>query len=261
MKLDFFKYHGTGNDFIMIDNRELKFPADNVNLISRLCDRRFGIGADGLILLENHDSLDFNMRYFNSDGNEASMCGNGGRCVVEFAASAGLINNSALFMAVDGDHEAERKNGLVKLKMKDISGVRMTEKGFFLDSGSPHLVVFRDELESIDILKEGRKLRYDKYFKPAGVNVNFCRFVNPDTIEIRTYERGVEGETYSCGTGSAAAAVAASVSIKLFGRKEFEIIAKGGRLKVKLDRTTDDHFENIFLEGPAEFVFSGTIEI
>lgn len=255
--MEFYKYQGAGNDFVIIDNRERRFDADNVALVARLCDRRFGIGADGLMLLQDHTNYDFEMRYFNADGREASMCGNGGRCMVAFASRVGIIGDKTTFMAVDGVHEAcVVANNLIDLKMIDVSAIEHGEDYFFLNTGSPHVVRFVNDLEGFDVVGEGRKIRYNERFKDEGTNVNFAEFKG-DLLYVYTYERGVEDETLACGTGITAAALCAGIrSAKERGR--INVKAKGGSLSVSFIKKGED-FENIWLKGPADFVFKGSM--
>lgn len=262
MLIRFYKYHGAGNDFIIIDNREeLIDPAND--LVHRLCDRHFGIGADGLILLENDDTTDFSMRYFNADGNEGTMCGNGGRCIVLFAARLGLIDRETRFTAIDGLHQAEI-NGLetdsavVKLKMGDVENFMQKQNQWIIDTGSPHLVLPVENLDEIDIYAEGKKIRYSELFADEGINVNFVQKSGRE-INIRTYERGVENETLACGTGSVAAAIA-GYSENNSAVSPMVIRARGGVLKVYLQKE-DNKFTDIWLEGPATQVFTGQINI
>jgi diaminopimelate epimerase len=202
MLLDFYKYQGTGNDFVMIDNRSLFFPKEDVALIERLCDRRFGIGADGLILLENDSDTDFRMVYYNSDGNESSMCGNGGRCLVAFAKQLNVIDNATTFIATDGLHHATvAEDGLVSLQMIDVNELKITPEFSFLNTGSPHHVQIVDDLEHYNVKENGAAIRYSDLYGKAGSNVNFVSQINEDTFAVRTYERGVEDETLACGTG------------------------------------------------------------
>ncbi|MCF8370634.1 MAG: diaminopimelate epimerase [Bacteroidales bacterium] len=263
MKIEFYKYQGTGNDFIILDNRENKWQLLK-NQIAKLCDRRFGIGADGLMLLEKHPQLDFEMRYFNADGGEASMCGNGGRCMVSFAHQLGACAEIAKFMAVDGIHEAiVKKDGIVELKMLDVQDVAQIWNGYFTDTGSPHFVNFVDGIENYDVFSKGKEIRYHKHFAPDGCNANFVEEINPSTIQVRTYERGVENETLSCGTGVVASALATFTKNKL-DIDEYAIITSGGNLTVRFMPILTGNFyafKNIWLCGPAEFVFSGTIKI
>ncbi|MGB3773882.1 MAG: diaminopimelate epimerase, partial [Leeuwenhoekiella sp.] len=206
MPFTFFKYQGTGNDFIMIDNRSKVFFKNDTKLVQKLCNRKYGIGADGLILLEDHETLDFKMIYFNADGT-SSMCGNGGRCVVAFAHQLGIIKNKANFEAIDGEHEAFIKNDKVHLKMNNVPNVKQEEEYLFVDTGSPHHITLRENLEHIDVKKEGSEIRYSNLYGSAGSNVNFVSQQN-DRFAVRTYERGVEDETLSCGTGVTAVALA-----------------------------------------------------
>jgi diaminopimelate epimerase len=255
----FYKYHGTGNDFIMVDNRTHIFPKNNTKLVKKLCDRRFGIGADGLILLENEPGADFRMVYYNSDGNESTMCGNGGRCIVAFAKFLGLIENEADFIAVDGPHRAIIDDkGLVSLQMKDVNAVTVYEDYVFLDTGSPHHVELVDDLASFDVKKVGAAIRYSGMYGDKGSNVNFVNQTDTDNFSVRTYERGVEDETLSCGTGVTAVAIA----MKVLGKTESEIVklnTPGGQLEVSF-LIDGNQFKEIFLTGPATFVFKGTIQ-
>lgn len=260
MEINFYKYHGTGNDFILIDNRMRQFIPSQPG-IARLCKRHTGIGADGMILLERSQRADFSMRYFNADGREATLCGNGGRCITAFAASLGLIENKTVFAAVDGLHYAELTESpggeqLVRLKMNDAGNIRETMGGKWIDTGSPHLVIFSDNLAEADVFTEGRMIRYNKVFSPDGVNVNFVE-IQAEDIFVRTYERGVENETLSCGTGVVASALALA-----YDRKNMEspvsIKTKGGLLKVWFEKEKEA-FKNIWLEGPVAFVYKGKI--
>lgn len=259
MKLSFFKYQGTGNDFIMIDNRDHKLSKNNTKLIRQLCDRKFGIGADGLICLENADEsgFDFKMVYFNADGNESSMCGNGGRCLVAFAKFLGIIKNSARFLAVDGPHEAVIKEGIISLKMQNVDTVSENEGFLFLNTGSPHHVVFRKGIATMDVKKEGADIRYSDNYKKDGTNVNFVEPVAENEFSVRTYERGVEDETLSCGTGVTAVAIAAYQSGKT-SSKSIDLLVQGGKLNVKFEEK-DGKYSKVWLSGPAEFVFKGEI--
>jgi len=259
MHIEFYKYQGTGNDFVMIDNRTNFFPKDNVKLIEHLCDRRFGIGADGLILLENDTETDFRMVYYNSDGNQSSMCGNGGRCLVAFAKDLQLIENQTVFIATDGLHHATiSEEGIVSLQMKSVDTVKTTSEYVFLDTGSPHHVEMVSDLEHFNVKDTGEKIRYSDLYGKAGSNVNFVEQISENTFAIRTYERGVEDETLSCGTGATAAAIAMN-SIGKTNSNTIKIKVQGGELKVSFDRT-HDKFTNVFLIGPAEFVFKGMIQ-
>ena len=259
MTIEFYKYHGTGNDFILINDLSHVFTDDNVELIRHLCERRFGIGADGLILLRKHTDLDFRMVYFNSDGKEGTMCGNGGRCAVAFAFRMGLCGESATFMAVDGTHIAKViDRDRIQLKMQSVKSIRIRSDHYELDTGSPHYVSFVDKVEEVDVYKEGRKIRMSNAFRADGINVNFVEY-GQDRLFVRTYERGVENETWSCGTGVVASALCASLR-GASKQSEYKVRTRGGDLTVSFRKEDDNNFRNIILDGPAEFVFQGSIE-
>jgi diaminopimelate epimerase len=258
--MEFYKYQGTGNDFIIIDNRNLFFKRDDSALVARLCDRRFGIGADGLMLLQNSTGYDFEMVYYNSDGRESSMCGNGGRCIVEFAKTLHLVKDKAFFLAIDGEHEAQVKQGYISLKMNNVSKVEMNGGSSFLNTGSPHYVTFINDVKSFDVYNEGRKIRNSERFKAEGTNVNFVE-KHYNELFVRTYERGVEAETYSCGTGVTAAALVASLKNVATADNYCDIKTLGGSLKVTFNKHPDNSFTDVWLEGPATFVFKGEIKI
>jgi diaminopimelate epimerase len=261
MQIKFYKYQGTGNDFVMIDNRTNFFPKENVSLIAHLCDRRFGIGGDGLILLENDYDTDFKMVYYNSDGNQSSMCGNGGRCLVAFAKKLNVIeNNNCSFIATDGLHHATIDDqGLVSLQMINVDTVKIAEDYVFLNTGSPHHVQLVEDLENYNIKENGAAIRYGELYGNLGSNVNFVKQINDDTFSLRTYERGVEDETLSCGTGATAAAIAMNVTGKT-NATSIHLNVEGGKLEVSFDKN-EGQFTNVFLKGPAEFVFKGEIKI
>lgn len=252
--LTFHKYQGTGNDFVLLDNRNLRFPKENVDLIRKMCDRRFGIGADGLILLENDNMSDFRMVYFNSDGNESSMCGNGGRCIVAFAKELGLIQCETVFEAVDGTHKAKIYGNTIELAMKDVSDVEKVRNHFFLDTGSPHHVQEVSQLDDLQVKKEGAKIRYGRYGQ-KGSNINFVQQLSNDTFKVRTYERGVEDETLSCGTGVTAVALA-MFHVGRTPSNSIAIQTKGGDLKVEF-LNAEESYSHIRLIGPAAKVFEG----
>jgi diaminopimelate epimerase len=258
VQIHFYKYQGTGNDFIIIDNRTNVFDRSDNALVAKLCDRRFGIGADGLMLLQAKTGYDFEMVYYNSDGNESSMCGNGGRCIVEFARTLGLVKEKAFFIATDGEHHANVLPGFISLKMKDISKIELNADFAYLNTGSPHYVQFVTNVEVFPVFEEGKKVRYNERFKKEGTNVNFIEKCE-NALFVRTYERGVEGETYSCGTGVTAAAIVAAIKGVSTAENECEIKTLGGNLKVKFNRTANNEFNNVWLEGPATFVFEGNI--
>ncbi len=259
----FSKYQGTGNDFILIDDRNNTFPTNNQSLVAHLCHRRFGIGADGLILLQNHPDYDFRMVYFNADGAEGSMCGNGGRCIVKFAHDLGIFKTNTRFLAVDGEHLAEVEGDEVRLKMSDVSGrsdVSVdTQTYAFMNTGSPHVVQFLDGLAQYDVVGQGRQLRYNAAFSPGGTNVNFTELVDGNGLFVRTYERGVEDETYSCGTGVTAAALVAHQQQRL--TSPVAIRTLGGNLRVAFAAQPEGSFTDIYLIGPAQRVFTGNITL
>ncbi|GAB3720451.1 diaminopimelate epimerase [Spirosoma lituiforme] len=257
--MEFFKYQGTGNDFILIDDRSKTFPAANQALIEQLCHRRFGIGADGLILLQNDPDYDFRMVYFNADGAEGSMCGNGGRCIVRFAHDLGMFEQETQFIAVDGEHTAVVDDENISLKMSPVSGSEDRNGLTFLNTGSPHVVLFVDDLESLDVVAEGRAIRYSDQFKPRGTNVNFAQVMADNTVFVRTYERGVEDETYSCGTGVTAVALVAHQQLALTSPVGIKTI--GGNLRVSFKQLADGQFDAINLIGPAKRVFAGRITV
>lgn len=260
MQIEFYKYQGTGNDFVMIDNRSNFFPKDNIQLIARLCDRRFGIGGDGLILLENDTETDFKMVYYNSDGNQSSMCGNGGRCLVAFAKKLNVIQDNTTFIATDGVHHASvAENGIVSLQMIDVADIKITPDYVFMNTGSPHHIQLVDDLEHYNVKENGASIRYGELYGKQGSNINFVKKIDETTFSLRTYERGVEDETLACGTGATAVAIAMNV-LGETKANSIDLNVEGGKLVVSFDKK-DGHFTNVFLKGPAEFVFKGTIEI
>ena len=241
----------------MIDNRDLHFP-NGISLIERICDRRFGIGADGLILIQNHNSLDFQMIYFNADGSQ-SLCGNGSRCAVNFARQLGIIENETRFKTIAGTYEAfVDESEIVHLKMTDIEPPVSKGQDYFLNNGSPHHITFTQKNDLIDVYSEGKKVRESDAYAPQGTNVNFVEILDESTIHVRTYERGVENETLSCGTGVTASSLAAALN----GVKSpVSVQTKGGNLSVKFDRSENDKFVDIWLSGPAKRVYDGEIEL
>lgn len=258
MQIHFSKYHGAGNDFILIDNRNKSIELDTKQ-IAFLCHRNFGIGSDGLMLLENHAEHDFYMRYFNPDGSEGMMCGNGGRCIIRFAQDLGIISNKTTFLAPDGVHEAEILGENISLKMNDVNKTEIIENNYFINTGAPHYIKFEDDLSQSNVYSEGKEIRYSPIFiARGGTNVNFVS-LNSEGIAVRTYERGVENETLACGTGIVASAIAAFLTNKTTA-KEINVKALGGKLKVRFEHKNNS-FTNIYLIGPAEKVFSGTIEL
>jgi len=259
MTVKFYKYQGTGNDFIMIDNRSYGLGKER-EFIERLCHQKFGIGADGLIYLQERTGYDFEMVYFNSDGNESSMCGNGGRCLIQFARYIGVITTHCKFMASDGEHEGQILiDGTVSLKMKDVDALENYNSDYLLNTGSPHYVQFVNGVTNLNVVENARRIRYSDKFAAEGINVNFVERKSERELFVRTYERGVEGETLSCGTGVVASALAFAFKNGIV-IKQVNIETLGGKLKVNFE-PSGNGFRNIFLVGPAEKVFEGTLEI
>lgn len=263
MKVHFYKFQGTGNDFIMIDQRVERYIHDTDHkIIAKLCDRRFGIGADGLIFLENADGVDFKMVYFNADGHEGSMCGNGGRCIISFAHLLGIFDKETKFSAIDGLHYGLlNDDSTVSLQMKDVLEIKKTDShSFELNTGSPHYVCFLNEIPT-DIKTQGMKIRYNDEYKTDGINVNFTKILETDSLQVATYERGVEDETYSCGTGVTAAAISYCHQFNQKGSNEIKVQTKGGLLKVRLFTENNNVFSDIWLTGPAELVYEGSFSL
>ena len=258
MKLKFSKYQGAGNDFVMIDDRQQTFPI-STKLINRLCDRHFGVGADGLILLQNDTESDFKMVYFNSDGNESTMCGNGGRCIIRFANDLDVASENMTFTAIDGLHHGIVDNNVIRLQMIDVDEVEDHDHYLFMNTGSPHHVEFVNKVEDVDVYNRGKEIRNGSPYFEKGSNVNFVEVTPDNNLKIRTYERGVENETLACGTGITAAAISAYVK-NLVDKKSIEIKALGGDLSVNFEEN-NHKFVNVWLNGPAVKVFDGEIEI
>ncbi len=260
MTIDFYKYQGTGNDFVIADNRSGRYNGLTIAQIRKICDRHFGVGADGLMLLNNLTGYDFEMKYYNADGKESTMCGNGGRCLVKFAHFCGMHKTSYHFLAVDGAHEAEiDTTGTVRLKMRDVNEVHQHGSHAMLNTGSPHFVKFAKDIMNVDVVQTGRDIRYSKEFAGEGINVNFVESTGQDSIYVRTYERGVEDETLSCGTGVTAAALLSAHNDLGFNR--VEVTTPGGKLSVEYEKHGEQHFSNIWLCGPAVQVFNGHIDL
>jgi diaminopimelate epimerase len=258
MPVNFFKYQATGNDFVIIDNLTNFFNKNDTKLIARLCDRRFGIGADGLILLEFSSDFDFKMIYFNADGRESSMCGNGGRCIVAFARRLGIIKDTTIFTAIDGLHEAKIEASQISLKMQDVKSIENKAGGIILDTGSPHYVSMCKDLDNLNVQIEGSKIRNTSPFLEDGINVNFVDPIDSENFAIRTYERGVEGETLSCGTGATAVAIAMHASQKT-NSNCITLQTQGGDLEVQF-RSKDASYVDVWLRGSVRYVYEGTFE-
>lgn len=254
----FNKYQGAGNDFVIIDNRNNDFNPRNRKMIEKLCNRRFGVGADGLILIEKDSEHDFRMVYFNSDGNESTMCGNGGRCAADFAIRAGIAGKKLSFRAVDGIHEAVSSGNLIRLRMNDVNETKLIKGNYFINTGSPHYVLFTRDLSNFDVFKNGRDIRNYDDFMPGGTNVDFVE-TGKDGIFVRTYERGVEDETLSCGTGVTASAIV-SVMAGHFDTNHINVSTRGGNLSVDFNIKEEGKITDIWLSGPATFVFEGKID-
>ncbi len=264
--MKFYKYEGTGNDFVMIDDRDLKFPIEDVALVAKLCDRRFGVGADGLILLQERAGMPY-MKYYNSDGQESSMCGNGGRCFGRFMHELGIIGEEAVFEAIDGLHEVkiDLSTQQVALKMIDVTQISYLEEGVYeLNTGSPHYVQFKSEnVKELPIVDLAKAIRYNPNYRESGINVNFANLLGLKDISIRTYERGVEDETLSCGTGATAVALAAAKFVGLpIGNHSVTIKVMGGELTIRFNYMSEpSHFSDIWLVGPANQVFKGELDL
>jgi diaminopimelate epimerase len=258
MIIVFNKYQGTGNDFIIIDNRQEVINPTNSALIERLCDRRFGVGADGLILICESNQYDFEMKYFNSDGFEGSMCGNGGRCSSSFAIKEKIAGDKLIFKAADGVHNAEYEHGILRLQMNNVEETGMVKGNYFINTGSPHCVIFRKDIDSIDVNREGKSVRWSDDYAPGGTNVNFVENTG-DGIYVRTFERGVEEETLSCGTGVTASAIASVLSGQI-DTNPVKVRTRGGELTVSF-KAEGQTIKDIWLSGPATFVFEGMIEV
>ena len=254
MNLNFYKYQGTGNDFVMIDNRTKNFPKENIKIISHLADRHFGIGADGIILIENDEQFDFKMIYFNADGSE-TFCGNGGRCAVAFAKYLKIIDTETTFIAFDGEHFAAIKNGIISLKMIDVHEIKVSEKSVFAYTGTQHHIELVEDLNEYPVFEKGREIRNS--YKEPGSNVNFVQQIDESTFRVRTYEKGVEDETLACGTGVTAVAIAMHKTNKT-NSNLISLPVEGGFLEVSFT-AENGVYKNVYLKGPAEFVFNGSI--
>ena len=261
MKIRFYKYQGAGNDFILVDNRQNAVNHHDPTLIARLCDRRFGIGGDGMMFLQDKQRYDFEMVYYNADGQPSSMCGNGGRCIVAFAKYLGVIDNETDFLAVDGPHHAKisESGDWVSLQMIDVNEITKDGEAYVLNTGSPHYIKLVNDLKAKDVYHDGYAIRNNDTYKANGINVNFVEPVNGGYF-VRTFERGVEDETYACGTGVTAVALAMAKHNNETGNLNTPIKVLGGNLNIRFE-SDGNHFSHIFLEGPAVQVFSGEMEI
>ncbi len=273
MILPFYKYHGSGNDFVIIDNRRRKFKFEGFlkqAVIAGICHRQYGIGADGMIILQPERNADFRMEYYNADGKEGSLCGNGSRSIVAFAHQTGIIKETkTTFKAVDGLHKAvitdiSKNKYEVSVQLNDVAAPKTLNPGeFFIDTGSPHLIIFNEHLWKIDVIEAGREIRNSPPWKVDGINVNFVKILDKQTIAVRTYERGVERETLSCGTGATAAAISAWMYNNNKSITHYRINTNGGGLDVSFDAPTETKraFTNVWLHGPAQLVFEGSIKL
>jgi diaminopimelate epimerase len=261
MEIHFFKYQGAGNDFIMVDNRNHNIDHHHPKMIAKLCDRRFGIGGDGIMFLELADGYDFKMVYYNLDGQPSSMCGNGGRCIVAFAKQLGIIHDKTTFLAVDGPHYAEisAEKDWVSLQMIDVKSINKDGEDYVINTGSPHYIKFDVDVANKNVFAEGKAIRNNSTYKSEGINVNFVED-KKDYLLVRTFERGVEDETFACGTGVTAVALANAIAKNIKGKNETAIKVLGGNLNIKYNYDGET-FTDIFLEGPAKFVFEGRMEI
>lgn len=258
MKFSFVKYQGTGNDFVILDNRDKDFPKDNFSLVSKICDRRFGIGADGLILIEDAEGYNFRMVYFNADGKEGSMCGNGGRCAVAFSYIHNIAPIAGVFVAVDGEHAYEVGLDTVKIRLIDVEDISCDGNTYVLNTGSPHYVYYVENTDTVDLVKDARKIRYNDTYKEKGINVNIVED-NNGQLKMRTYERGVEDETYSCGTGTVAVALSYAEKHDI-PQGKIPITARGGKLNVYFEKS-NGIYTQLWLEGPATKVFKGELNL
>lgn len=255
--IDFHKYHGAGNDFIMIDNRDGQFSGDKIPFVQKWCSRRFGIGSDGMIFLESHPEYDFVMDFYNPDGSQ-SFCGNGSRCAMQFAKDIGQISDKAVFEAIDGVHEAFFTDKGVKVKMGNVDGVERPDNNYFIHTGSPHYISYRSSDDERDIVEYGREVRYSDNYKSEGTNVNLVKELSDREIKVETYERGVENETFACGTGAVACGLSYGFIHEL-SEGPVNVKVKGGDLVIHFEKSGES-FSNVWLEGPAAFVFKGEID-
>ncbi len=258
--INFYKYQGAGNDFILIDNRQQLFKNNKEQLAQQLCKRRFGIGSDGLIFIENDTDSDFLIDFLNPDGSR-SFCGNGSRCAVKFAHYLCIFKKQlTTFKAIDGIHKAQLVNDLVKIEMKDVQSIQQIDKDFFINTGSPHYIKYFNNINQLDLIKLGQTIRYSDTYKNEGTNVNAVEKIAPHHIKVRTYERGVENETLACGTGVTACALSYALLNQL-KNNTIKVDAVGGQLEVSFTQQPNGNFTNIWLTGPAQFVFKGSYDL
>ncbi|MCK5118774.1 MAG: diaminopimelate epimerase [Candidatus Latescibacteria bacterium] len=264
--LKFTKMSGAGNDFVVFDNRDGGIPEERAELVRRVCARRVGVGADGALFVEQSEASDFRMRYYNADGGEAEMCGNGGRCISRYAYLNGMVGEKMAFETMAGRYRAEIVGELVRLEMVPPKDIRLQFEinvdGYertinFIHTGVPHVVVFSDRIDDIDVPQMGRKIREHEKFAPAGANANFVQVVDRGHIRIRTYERGVEDETLACGTGTVAAALVGALLKRL--RSPVEAITRSGLILTVHFDLKGKKCTNVFLEGNAEVIFEGVL--
>ncbi len=257
MWIDFTKYHGAGNDFVIINKEHNpEFPDEDQELISQMCDRHFGIGADGLITIDKCQEADFRMIYYNADGQPGSLCGNGTRCAVHYAHSLKWFGVSGQVLAADGLHKAYYRDAdFIEIQMNDPNILTFSQTEIVIDTGSPHYIEWVDRYNGLDLFSRGRTIRYSAPFKKAGINVNFVLDRGED-IEVRTYERGVEDMTLACGTGCTAAAIAWAIKNNMSGPVSLPVKVPGGQLQVRFNMISNKPVE-IWLGGPAVKVFKG----
>ncbi len=260
MKINFSKYQGTGNDFIMLDNLNGQYDSLSIENIQFLCDRRFGIGADGLIKINSHSSLDFEVDYYNSDGSK-SFCGNGARCSVAFAETLGIDVSNTSFLGIDGAHKGSKVNNVISIEMGNVSKVERLDEDYIIQTGSPHYIRFIDSKSDLDIVEFGKMIRYSDQFKVNGINVNSVEILDDSNLIVNTYERGVEDETLSCGTGVTACVLAFADKKELLGNHSIHAKVKGGNLQVSFNQISKGVFEEIHLIGAGTFVFSGEVNV
>lgn len=259
MHVEFFKYQGTGNDFIIVDNFNGQYNSITIQEIQMLCDRKFGIGADGFIRLNAHKEFDLEVDYFNADGSK-SFCGNGTRCAIHLAFNLAYVSDSTSFWAIDGAHEAKILPHDIALKMSDVSSWKCTDDAFVLNTGSPHFISFKPDVQSFDLIPWAKSIRFNDHYREEGINVNAVEVLSPHNIRMRTYERGVEDETLSCGTGATAAAICHAIQQEQLGIQDIEVQVPGGNLTVRFE-LSPSQASHVWLIGPAKQVFRGEIEL